>query len=144
MGSDAAKAASGGARSIFLQTVRPAKGPQVAQLRVDSSFVLLGWEASRSKCGLAASATYVSYAAAIGIEGKPGSESMITRVDSIQRRLAAAAVAALASFSPLAGQGGAAGRSGGPAPQGAEIDLPLVARFDRSGDGHLDRAERDL
>src|SRR5687768_15701469 len=44
---------------------------------------------------------------------------------------------------PPVTQDPAGGRGrGGPPVQGAEEDLPLVARFDRNGDKRLDRAER--
>jgi hypothetical protein len=52
------------------------------------------------------------------------------------------ALALCASIATVAGGQVPAGGRGGPPVQGAEEDIPLVARFDRNGDKILDRDER--
>ena len=60
-----------------------------------------------------------------------------------RHRIVLAAAWLSVATAPLAyPQGAPAGRGGGPPVQGAEEDIPLVARFDRNGDGMLDHPER--
>ncbi len=70
----------------------------------------------------------------------------LARWTTLVGTLAGAAAIPLAQPGPPASpqtQAPAQPGRGGVAAQGAEPDLPLVARFDRNGDHRLDRAERD-